>query len=222
MPEIAATLRRRLETLANHGGHAAVPAAAEAVNELILSGEELAGSTLVDALAGQYGDAVARGAWGVLERGVAIGNAGTLDTAQPLLASFASVCLFKGRLDTLRAVVHAGPPAVVPPILVPSNAAEYLGLLCTTESERSHPSFERVPSLVEVVVANAGDTPHCLAALELAWDIDPDHADWDVCDDGSLGAALVREFHMRRTLSATCSDSLSIPSAAPHRRRTAV
>lgn len=135
----------------------------------------------------------------VVARGIVIAGE---DSPAPVRASFAAYCMFRGRLDILRQVALQVPLASVPPEVRPVGRSQLLDLLCTTKSERAHPSFQGMDlssGLVGVAAANAKDCGYASEALQLAWDVNPEHCGFgDLADDASEEGAFVRSFLMNK------------------------
>ena len=135
----------------------------------------------------------------VVARGIVIAGE---DSPAPVRASFAAYCMFRGRLDILRQVALQVPLDSVPPEVRPSDRSQLLDLLCTTKSEREHPSFQGmdlISGLVGVAAANAKDCGHASEALQLAWEVNPEHCGFDdLAEEASEEGAFVRSFLMNK------------------------
>lgn len=157
---------------------------------------------LTKLLSGGFGADAALVGWrSFAARGLVIAGE---DTPNPVWASFAAYCMFRGRqgMDVLRQVVLQVPLESVPPELRPSDRSQLLDLLSTTRSEREKPSFEGMDNfngLVGHAAANAGDCQYANEAMQLVWEVNPKHRGFDaLAQEASAEGAFVRSFLMNK------------------------
>jgi hypothetical protein len=175
-------------------------------------------------LGGGLGEEAAHVGWReVAARGIIIAGANTDD---PDYTSFASRCMFRGRLDILREVVLRVPLEAVPLELRPPERFQLLDLMSTTSEEREHPSFEGVDAcmgLVGLAAWNSRFCPHATEALELAWEVNPKHDGFDVfADDASQEGSFVRAFLIRKGIEEASARDVVPSRGAARRRRIAL
>jgi hypothetical protein len=174
-------------------------------------------------LGGGLGADAALIGWTVVARGIVIAGE---ESSNPVRASFAAYCMFRGRLDILRQVVAQVPLDSVPPEVRPADRSQLLDLLCTTKSEREHPSFEGMdgfPGLVGVAAANAKDCGYANEALLLTWEVNPEHCGFeDLSEEASQEGAFVRSFLMNKGIELAAAPAPEValqPSRARPSRR---
>lgn len=175
---------------------------------------------MVKLLSGGLGEDTALVGWrGVVARGFVIAGEGT---PKPVWASFGAYCMFRGRLDLLREVALNVPLEAVPPELRPPSRSQLLDLLCTTRTEREHASFPGLDGhsgLPGVAAVHAGDCEHAMEALQLTWDVNPEHCGFsDLAEEASEEGAFVRSFLMNKGIELAAAASADV-APAPSRPR---
>ena len=167
------------------------------------------------------GDASLVGWRSCVARGLVIAGE---DTPNPVWASFAAYCMFRGRLDILREVVFQVPLDSVPPELRPADRSRLLDLLSKTKFERDDPSFlgtDSFTGLAGFAAANAGDCAHAYEALELAWEVDRKHCAFDIlAQEASEEGAFVRAFLMNKGIELAAAADVAVDDVAPAPSRT--
>ena len=195
----------------------------ELIGRMVFDGPDGATDLLVDALHGCYGGLVGALAYRALETGTSIGNANPLDDGNPMVASFAEVCMFKGRLAMLEAVLNVSPRDSSSETRSLSKS-DYLDYLCSTAGgrERYPSAFEdgRMEGLVGLAARNWDICRYAKEALDMAYRLTPEHHAWEFyVDEASGPGAFVREYLMNRKLAAT--EPAALVTEEPGRRRAA-
>jgi hypothetical protein len=215
-------LMSRLERAASTAGSDV--AARETVRSTFASLLNEEGATVapfvVKVLSGGFGADAALACWSkVVARGIAIAGD---ESENPVRAPFAVHCMFRGRLDILREVVLKVSLDAVPPGIRPPGRSQLMDLLCTTKSGREHPSFDGFDGfhgLVGAAAMYAKDCPHAIAALELAWEVNPAHCGFDeLAEEASEEGAFVRAFLMNKDIEMAAAPP-SVAAAQSARAR---
>lgn len=195
----------------------------ELIARLVLDGPEGSTQLLVDVLEGCHGRLVGALAYRSIETGISIGNGNPLDAANPMVASFAEVCMFKGRLAMLEAVLEVSPRDSSHSTRSLSKS-DFLDYLCSTAEgrERDLSAFEdgRMEGLVGLAARNWDICRYAREALDMAYAVNPEHFAWALhVNTPSAPGAFVREYLLNHQLTA--GGAGTAPSSAPVRRRAA-
>lgn len=190
---------------------------------MVLDGPEGSTELLVDVLHGRHGKLVGALAYLALETGIEIGNGNPLDAANPMVASFAEVCMFKGRLAMLEAVLEIRPRDSSHNTRSLSKS-DFLDYLCSTAEgrQRDPGALEdgRMEGLVGLAASNWDICRYAREALDMAYQINPTHFAWALhVNAPSAPGAFVREYLLNHHLTA--GGAGTTPSSAPVRRRAA-
>ena len=197
--------------------------AKELIARMVLDGPDGSTQLLVDVLEGGHGKLLGALAYRAIETGISIGNGNRLDAANPMVASFAEVCMFKGRLAMLEAVLEVSPRDSSHNTRSLSKS-DFLDFLCSTAEEREKDldalDEGRMEGLVGLAARNWDICRNAQQALDMAYEVNPEHHAWDShVEDPSGPGAFVREYLMSRKLAAAGPGTVA--AAQPGRRRAA-
>lgn len=197
--------------------------AKELIARMVLDGPDGSTQLLVDVLEGCHSKLLGALAYRAIEAGISIGNGNPLDAANPMVASFAEVCMFKGRLAMLEAVLEVSPRDSSHDTRSLSKS-DFLDYLCSTAEERDKDpeALEegRMDGLVGLAARNWDICLYAREALDMAYAVNPAHHAWKShVEDPSGPGAFVREYLMVRKLAAAGPGAVA--ASEPGRRRAA-